>query len=64
MTGTTVTAKNFGLQEENMDCKKKTSTSPNCREIPLIRKRDGVPEKETDGQKERERKKEGGCNAL
>ena len=55
------TAKNFGLQEENMDCKKKTSTSPNCREIPLIGKTGwGTREREgeTDGQKERENGRE------
>ena len=47
-------AKNFGLQEE-------TSTSPNRRERPLIRKTGwGTTERETDGQKERERGREDG----
>ena len=35
--------------------KKKTSTSPTCREIPLIKKTGwGTIERETDGQKEKE----------
>ena len=42
--------------EKTLDCKKKkTSTSPNRRERPLIRKTGwGTTERETDGQKERE----------
>ena len=60
-----LTAKDFGLQEENM----KTSTSPNCRERQLIMITGwGTPERETetdrqtdrqtDGQKGRERGRE------
>ena len=40
-----------------LDWKKKTSTSPTHREIPLIKK---TYHRKTDGQKERERR-EGGC---
>ena len=46
-----LTAKNCGLQEENVNI-------PNSRERPLIRKTDGVL------QKENERKREGGCSVL
>ena len=47
------------LTEKTLDCKKKTSTSPNRRERPLIRKTGwGTTERETDGQQERERGKE------
>ena len=50
------TEKNFGLQE-------KTSTSPNRRERPLIRKTEwGTTERERDIWTERERK--GGCSAI
>ena len=45
------------LTAKNFNYKKKTSTSPNRRERPLIMVRDGVPQKqrETYGQKEREK---------
>ena len=47
-----LTAKDFGLQE-------KTSTYPTSGERPLIKKTGyGVPQKETDAQKERERGRE------
>ena len=49
------------LTAKKLDCKKKTSTCPNCRERPLIRKTGwGTTEREreTDGQKERERGRE------
>ena len=54
-----ITAKDFGLQEENM----KTSTSPNCRERQLIMITGwGTPERdrETDRQMDRRGEKEGG----
>ena len=42
-----------------MDCKKNTSTYPNRRERPLIGKTGwGTTERETDGQKEREKARE------
>ena len=41
-----------------LDCKKKTSTSPNRREKPPVRKTG--KRRETEGQKEREREREGG----
>ena len=45
--------------------KKKTSTSPNRRERPLIlRKWDGVPQTERHMARKRERKREGGCSGL
>ena len=48
-----LTAKNFGLQKENINISK-------SQERPLVRKTGWVPQKEreTDGQKERERGRE------
>ena len=43
-------------RQRTLDCKKKTSTTPNRRERPLIRKTGrGATERETDGQKEKGR---------
>ena len=43
-------------RQRTLDGKKKTSTSPTSREIPLIKKTGwGTIERETDGQKEREK---------
>ena len=40
--------------KKNLDCKKKTSTSPTRSEMPLIKKTGrGTTERETGGQKER-----------
>ena len=64
-----LTAKDFGLQQENM----KTSTSPNRRERQLImitgwgtpeRDRDRETDRQMDRWTEGERKREGGCSAL
>ena len=49
----------FNCKKNPLDCKKKTSTSPNSRERPLIRKTGwGTTERE------RESKREGGCSVL
>ena len=51
--------------QRTMDCKKKTSTSPNLRVRPLIRKTGwgtGHRRKERDIWMERERNREGGCS--
>ena len=50
--------------EITLDCKKKTSTSPNRSERPLIRKTGwGTTERE-EKQMDRKREKEGGCSPL
>ena len=48
------------LTAKKLDCKKKTSTSPNRREIPLIRKTGCCTTEREERQRDRQREKEGG----